>query len=141
MPKPRFIITESDKDFAERWINNQLIQFDFPHRCPKENSIAKDELIGINQASKVNSWCEAHMDKVQWKKLKSAIRAARIREVRARDSKKKVKRLEVSEESHRILHALAKNDGVSVSVWIKKNLKKRWEKLPRDKKYPARLSK
>ena len=124
----RYKIIDKDAMPAHRWINNQINKHAgyFPINSINtmgDNSKAHDTFSKLkpNDANDINTWCEEHLNKAQWKKLKNSIRAYRLKLKREDDLTLDVKRIAIKVPVYEKLKALAdvRNEGLSETVeWL-----------------------
>lgn len=127
----RYKITDKDVLPAHRWIQGQIIKQGgyFPVNSIDvmgNNSKAHDTFSKLKptDASGINSWCEKHLEKAQWKKLKNSIRAYRLKLKRADDLTLDVKRIAIKVPVYERLKALSdeRNEGLSEALeWLLDN--------------------
>lgn len=130
------ITTDQDTWSAMDWLANKLDSGFFPYDAMQDDeSFVKN--IRAQEAFKetdkspesVNTWCETHMNSEQWKQLKNAIRAARLRRERKRNYDKAVRRIDISNRALHMLQTLSKHHGVTYSELIEKYLEKDYMNL------------
>jgi len=135
MARAQFKI-ESNQDsvFASDWIRNQFKGFDFPYEDSRQTIDAENEFkeIYFRDHEKINNWCEKHLKKTDWKKLKGAIRSKRLRKKRVFGQADMITRVDISSKAHIILKSLAKHHGVTQSEVIIQYMEKAWFKIPED---------
>ncbi len=133
MARAQFKIdNEQDSVFATDWIRNQLQGIDFPYEDwePKQKAFDEFHDIHFRDFEKTNAWCEKHLKKVDWKKLKGAIRSKRLRKKRVFGEASIVIRVDMETRAHSILKTLAKHHGVTLSKAIEIYMEKAWLDLP-----------
>ena len=145
MPRKKLKISHQHIDAAKQWIVNKLNRVDFPYLLKEANYIKKNhqaktawENLPFDEPDALNEWCEQYLSTQQWNQLKNAIRASHLRENRKQEPSKRIKRVDLEEQAHLILFALAKRDGITLSETVIKHMKSTWETLPRDQKYPPK---
>ena len=124
----RYKIIDKDAIPAHKWIQGQISNSPgyFPTNSIEamgDNSKAHDTFFKLkaNDASGINTWCEVHLDKAQWKKLKNSIRAYRLKLKRIDNLTLDVKRIAIKVPVYDRLKALAdnRNEGLSETVeWL-----------------------
>jgi len=135
MARAQFKIdNEQDSFFATDWIRNQLHGLDFPYEDyePKQKAVDEFHEIHYRDFEKTNNWCEKHLKKADWKKLKGAIRSKRLRKKRVFGEASMVIRVDMEVRAHSILKALAKHHGVTLSEAIEIYMKDVWMELPEE---------
>ena len=135
MARTQFKIdNEQDSVFATDWIRNQLQGLDFPYEDyePKQKAFDEFHDIHYRDFEKTNDWCEKHLKKADWKKLKGAIRSKRLRKKRVFGEADMITRVDMSSRAHSILKALAKRQGVTLSKTVEIYMEKAWLAIPLD---------
>ena len=129
---PFQIDNEQDSVFATDWIRNQLNGLDFPYEDSRQTLDAETEFKAIHfrDHEKTNHWCEKHLKKADWKKLKGAIRSKRLRKKRVFGQADMITRVDMSSKAHSILKALSIHYGVTLSEVIIKYMEKPWLEIP-----------
>ena len=133
MARSQFKIdNEQDSVFATDWIRNQLKGLDFPYEDSRQTIDAETEFKAIHfrDYENTNNWCEKHLKKADWKKLKGAIRSKRLRKKRVFGQADMITRVDVSSKAHSILKSLAKHHGVTLSEVIIQYMEKAWLEIP-----------
>ncbi|MCK5663021.1 MAG: hypothetical protein KAI17_06020 [Thiotrichaceae bacterium] len=110
----KFIITKKDTVPAYTWITNQITKHAgyFPRPDMSEmghNSQVHDAFREIkpNDPEALNDFCEKYLDKGQWHKMKTSIRAYRLKLKRRDDLTIDVKRISVKIPTYDKLKALS----------------------------------
>lgn len=137
MARAQFKIeTKQDGWIARDWVKSKLEGFYFPYHddvddYTMKNYKAKESFQEMDkEPEEINTWCETHLNKDQWKKLKGAIRAGRLRQSRKSDYDKSIKRIDISNHARYMLQELSKHHGVTYSEVIEKYLEKAFYALP-----------
>ena len=125
------ITTDQDTWSAMDWLANKLDSGFFPYddmiddEAFIKNIRAQEAFKETDKSPEsVNTWCETYMNSEQWKQLKNAIRAARLRRERKRNYDKAVRRIDISNRALHMLQTLSKRHGVTYSELIEKYLEK-----------------
>jgi len=126
------IDNEQDSVFATDWIRNQFKGLDFPYEDSRQAIDAETAFkeIHFRDYENTNHWCEKHLKKADWKKLKGAIRSKRLRKKRVFGQADMITRVDVSSKAHSILKSLAKHHGVTLSEVIIQYMEKAWLEIP-----------
>lgn len=137
MAREKFKIeNKPDAWIARNWIRSKLAGFYFPYTddvndYSTKNYKAEESFNTMDsKPEEINTWCEAHLNKDQWKKLKGAIRAGRLRISRKSNYNKVIKRIDISPRARYMLQDLSKHHGVTYSEIIEKYLDKPFMDLP-----------
>ncbi len=137
MARAKYTITDDDEFYAKNWIFNKLDSGFFPYDFEDiSNSISANIKAKNNyrdnatkSVESLNHWCETHLNSAQWKQLKNAVRAARLRRERQRNYDKAVRRIDISNRARHMLQELSKHHGVTYSELIEKYLEKDYMNL------------
>ncbi|HBE72296.1 MAG TPA: hypothetical protein DDW52_29530 [Planctomycetaceae bacterium] len=137
MPRSRYSITADDVLHVTEYLTNQL----HDHRldaCEDEESYEQfEEAIHTpggkkKRAEALNAWCEAFLNRNEWKRLNTNVRKRRQRYLRHND----YATLTVSARSHELLQQLSARDNVTFSDILEHCLSKAVKssrKIPRSR--------
>ena len=116
MARQKYIITASDHWFARRWIEKKLAN---PLWLGEQQTFrAAEDFEQLDERSEsLNAWCELWLGSGEWKQMKNAIRAARLR---AREHE--TKSVTLSRNAWAILDFWAEKEGCTLSEVIEKRL-------------------
>lgn len=118
MARARYTIIDSDYTHACAYIEDKLQKQEFAFCRERSIDTAKAELFQIvhssqrkGRADRLNEWCEKHLAKADWLKLKVGIRKRRERWARHDE----LKTVAISAKAHQLLTKIAKRDNVTFS--------------------------
>ena len=118
MPRARYTITDADYTHACAYIEDKLQKQEFAFCRERSMDTARSELFEIvhsslrkGRAERLNEWCEKHLAKSDWFKLKVCIRKRRERWNRHDE----LKTVAISAKAHRLLTSISKRDSVTFS--------------------------
>ncbi len=117
MARPRYRITASDLAYAWRWIESKLANPGWLGETRSLKASEAFEHLAPHDSEALNEWCETWLDSRQWRQMKNAIRAARMRERRNDLVNVTLSRYAVS-----ILEFWARRDGCTYSEVIERRL-------------------
>ena len=118
MARAMYTITDSDYTHACAYIEDKLQKQEFAFCHKRSMDTARSELFDIVHSSQrqwraeqLNEWCEKHLGKADWLKLKVGIRKRRERWARHDE----LKSVAISAKAHRLLTSISKRDSVTFS--------------------------
>jgi len=123
MAKAKYKITKEDSLKAWLYIEGKLS--DQNHPDEEFNFENKEEFQNIqpNANSKINKWCEKHLNKKQWQQLKDSIQEKQSREISDKKS------VDLEKYAWKILSTIAKSENVTLSQVIEKHLRNTYMKI------------
>ncbi len=126
MAKAKYKITKEDSPKAWLYIENKLSDQNYPDE--EFNFENKEEFRNIqpNANSKINKWCEKHLNKKQWQQLKDSIRAKRSRAISDKKS------VDLERNAWKMLSTIAKFEDVTLSQAIERHLKNTYMKIQKN---------
>lgn len=131
MARPKYKITDEDRFYAHRWIDNKIREgYGFPTEDWKERMEAEKEFGSLpREGEPINAWAEKWMKSGDWKQLKNAIRAQRKRK---KDRLKDGGTVSIDLKRHAWIYLsdLAKHEGVTLSAFLENRFQKEWLALP-----------
>ncbi len=118
MARAKYEITDADYAHACAYIEDKLQLQEFAFCREHSTEVARGELFEIvhgsqrkGRAELLNQWCEKHLTKGDWLKLKASVRKRRERWARH----DQLKTVSISAKAHRLLAKIAKRDCVTFS--------------------------
>lgn len=125
MGRAKYTITEQDLWDAWSWIRTQTDVFDrgFSSRLDVDAYLeAKKELEPINSDNLegTNAWCEKWLDSRAWNRLKTTVRAKRMRST----SRRQKKQVTFDYNAWLMLSAIADAENITLSDVVSKHLRK-----------------
>jgi len=123
MAKAKYKITKEDSLKAWLYIEGKLSDQNYPDE--EFNFENKEEFQNIqpNANSKINKWCEKHLNKKQWQQLKDSIQEKQSREISDKKS------VDLEKYAWKILSTIAKSENVTLSQVIEKHLRNTYMKI------------
>ncbi len=122
MSRQRYTITESDRWFAQRWIEKKL---ENPAWLGEHRTFKASRAFDVACESRIhdptealNRWCETWLQSREWGQLKNAIRASR-----RRANRPGVKTVTLSHNAWSLLNYMATKEGCTLSEVIERHLK------------------
>ena len=115
MTTPRYPLAEGDINAARAYVQRKLAT----QPCWLDNLRAEAEWATANRDPlTLQAWCERWLDEDHWRQLRAALRAARKRRRDRSGAGDPPVNVTLSHAAWRILSALARHDGLTLSQWL-----------------------
>ena len=126
MARQRYKLTDSDRWFAQRWIETKLenpvwLGEHRTYKATRSFELLTESRMG-NPTDSLNRWCETWLKSDEWTQLKNAIRASR-----RRANQPGTKTVTLSHNAWALLDFVASRDGCTLSEAIERYLSKSGE--------------
>jgi len=121
MARQRYTVTDSDRWFTHRWIENKLKHPSWLGENRTYKASRAFDLInesGIQHPTEsLNRWCESWLKRDEWKQMKNAIRASR-----RRANSPETKTVTLSHNAWLLLNYVATKEACTLSEAIERHL-------------------
>ena len=136
MPRPKYKIQEDDFLQVSQYIKKRFFDSSDAWIEPGICTRGGETLAGAEKAFErctdsltLNDWCEKYMNTALWVQLKSALRAARKRNLAKNGANEPVVSVSLSRKSWVILREMAESEGLTMSDFIIKKHGDDWAGL------------
>lgn len=136
MSRARFTIENKiDAAHIHDWLKKQFMNVNFLEHSEDSWQAKKDfEKVTWNDFEALNQFCEQHLKKSNWKRLKGALRSTKYRQSKKYGSSDQdgLRSVDLNNRAHWILKKIAIHHGITLSETIIKYLEKPFNQLPEE---------